>query len=270
MRTTAITGSASGIGAAVARLLRAAGERVIGIDLRDAEIEADLGVARGRTHVIEQLHALTGGQLDGLVTCAGLSSAIHDESRVLAVNYFGTAELLCGLRADLARGTRPAAVAVSSWAMLQPTPLSAAIDACLAFDEHRALALVAADPRAGALWPAYATSKNAVARLVRLLAPRADWAGCGITLNAVVPSVTRTPMIAHHLASAEATQALLAVVPSPMGRIAEAEEVADPIAYLVSGRARQLTGQTIFVDGGLDALRRPFDTLQPLAPERWR
>jgi NAD(P)-dependent dehydrogenase (short-subunit alcohol dehydrogenase family) len=270
MRTIAITGSASGIGAAASRLLREAGEQVIGIDLHDAEIEADLGLATGRAHVIEQVRALCEGHLDGLVTCAGLSSAVHDESRVLAVNFFGTAELLRGLRPLLARGDRPAAVAVASWAMLQPTPLPEAIAACLAFDEPRALELVTGDPRAAELWPAYATSKSAVARLVRQLAPQAEWAGCGITLNAIVPSVTRTPMIARHLASAAATQALLAVAPSPMGRMAEPEEVADPIAYLVSGRARQLTGQAIFVDGGLDALRRPFDTLLPLTPERWR
>jgi NAD(P)-dependent dehydrogenase (short-subunit alcohol dehydrogenase family) len=76
-------------------------------------------------------------------------------------------------------------------------------------------------------------------------------------------------MVEHHFASAEATRALLAAAPSPMGRIAEAEDVAEPIAYLVGGAPRLLTGQAIFIDGGLDALRRPFDTLTPLAPERW-
>jgi len=270
MRTVAITGSASGIGAAAARLVGASGDRIIGIDLHDAEIEADLGVASGRAYAIGQLRALTGGRLDGLATCAGLSSAVQDEARVLAVNFFGTAELLRALRPDLARGTRPAAVVVSSWAMLQSTPLPEAIDACLAFDEHRALELVRADPRVGGLWPAYATSKNAIARLVRQLAPQPDWAGCGITLNTIVPSVTRTPMVAHHFASVAGTRALLAAAPSPTGRVSEAEDVAEPIAYLLSGRARQLTGQTIFIDGGLDALRRPFDALTPLAPERWR
>jgi NAD(P)-dependent dehydrogenase (short-subunit alcohol dehydrogenase family) len=269
MRTIAVTGSASGIGAAVMRLLRRADVRVVGIDLDEAEIAADLGLASGRTRALQELRALTGGHLDGLVTCAGLSSAVHDEARVLAVNYFGTAELLRGLRPLLAHGTRPAAVAVASWAMLQATPLPEAIEACLAFDERRAIELVSADPRVGKQWPAYATSKSALARLVRQLAPQPDWAGCGITLNTIVPSVTRTPMVAQHFASAEATRALLAAVPSPMGRVAEAEDVAEPIAYLVSGAARLLTGQIIFVDGGLDALRRPFDTLAPLAPERW-
>jgi NAD(P)-dependent dehydrogenase (short-subunit alcohol dehydrogenase family) len=89
-------------------------------------------------------------------------------------------------------------------------------------------------------------------------------------LNAIVPSVTRTPMIARHLATAEGTRALLAAAPSPSGRIAEPEDVAEPIAWLLEGRSRALTGQVIFVDGGLDAQRRPYDALAPLPAERWR
>jgi len=270
MRTTAVTGSASGIGAALTRQLRAAGERVIGIDLMDADVCADLGSPAGRSQALQQLRAFSGGCLDALVTCAGVSSAVHDEARVLAVNYFGTAELLRELRADLARGTRPAAVVISSWALLQATPRPEAIAACLAFDEALALQLVTADPRVGEIWPAYATAKNALARLVRAWAPSPEWAGSGITLNALVPAATRTPMIARHLATPEGTQALLAATPSPTGRIAEAEDIAEPAAFLASGRARHLSGQVIFVDGGLEARRRPFDALEPLPPERWR
>jgi len=152
--------------------------------------------------------------------------------------------------------------------MLQPTPRTATIEACLAMDEPRALELIASETRSGEFRPAYATSKSALARLVRRLAPSAEWAHAGITLNAVVPSATRTPMIAKRLATPEGTRALLAAAPSPMGRMAEAQDVADVIAYFASGRARQVTGQLVFVDGGLDAQRRPFDILEPLAEAR--
>jgi NAD(P)-dependent dehydrogenase (short-subunit alcohol dehydrogenase family) len=268
VRTTAVTGSASGIGAAAVRLLRDAGDRVIEVDIHDAEILADLGCAEGRLKAIEAIRAVCGGKLSGIVTCAGLGSDTLDERRILAVNYFGTAELLLALRPDLSRAIAPAAVAVCSWAMLQPTLRADVLEACLAMDETRALKLIAVD-RVPGQRAAYATSKSAVARLVRRLAPSADWAKAGITLNAVVPSATRTPMIAKRLATAEGTRALLAAAPSPMGRIAEAHDVAEVIAYLVSGRARQLTGQLVFVDGGLDAHRRPFDIIEPLPESRW-
>jgi NAD(P)-dependent dehydrogenase (short-subunit alcohol dehydrogenase family) len=270
VRTIAVTGSASGIGASLVGLLRESGHRVIGVDLHDADVVADLATTTGRAGAVRQVQELARGALDGLATCAGLASSSMDEARILAVNYFGTAELLRRLRPVLAAGTRPAAVAIASWALLQDTPLPQAIEACLAFDEARALALVSEDPRADTVRAAYATSKNAVARLVRQWAPTPEWAGCGIALNTIVPAVTRTPMIAERLAAPDKARALLALMPSPTGRIAEAVDVAEPIAYLLSGRARQLIGQTIFVDGGLEALRRPFDALAPLAAERWR
>ncbi len=251
------------------RLLRDAGDRVIEVDIHDAEILADLGCAEGRHTAIEAIRAECGGKLSGIITCAGLGSDTLDGRRILAVNYFGTAELLLALRPDLSQAIAPAAVAVCSWAMLQPTLRADVLEACLAMDETRALKLIAADCVPGESRAAYATSKSAVARLVRRLAPSADWAKAGITLNAVVPSATRTPMIAKRLATAEGARALLAAAPSPMGRIAEADDVAEVIAYLVSGRARQLTGQLVFVDGGLDAHRRPFDIIEPLPESRW-
>ncbi len=62
MRTIAITGSASGMGAATAARVRAAGDRVIGIDVRDADVVADLGTPEGRAAAIVAVTELSGAR----------------------------------------------------------------------------------------------------------------------------------------------------------------------------------------------------------------
>ena len=178
MRTTVITGSASGIGAATRARLAARGERVIGVDLRDAEVEADLASAEGRSKAIERIGVLCGERLDGLVTCAGLAGLPGRPGHVLtALNYFGTIELLEALRPLLARGTQPAAVAISSnsttTSPLVPRELS---DRLLAGDAEGAAALA---DRLGSL-ACYAPTKLAVAHWVRRHAPTPDWIGAEI------------------------------------------------------------------------------------------
>ena len=141
-RTIAITGAGSGMGAALTARLTAAGDRVIGIDVKNAEVEADLGTADGREAAIERVGELSGGVLDGLVTCAGLNGLpSRPASRLISVNYFGTVEMLAGLRPLLAAGSEPAAVAISS----NSTTCAPGIDeslvaACLAGDEDAAKA----------------------------------------------------------------------------------------------------------------------------------
>src|SRR5882724_6112993 len=115
MRTVVVTGSASGMGAATRARLEAAGERVIGVDLRDAEVVADLGSPDGRAAAIEEIIDESRGVLDGLVTWAGLGGLTDRAgSQLVSVNYFGTVALLEGLRPSLSRGRLAAAVAISS------------------------------------------------------------------------------------------------------------------------------------------------------------
>src|SRR4029453_2528 len=114
-RTIAITGSGSGMGAELSARLADAGDRVIGIDLKNAEVQADLGTPAGRAQAIERLTDLPGGALDGLVTLAGLAGLPErPASLLISVNYFGTVEMLAGLRPLLANGADPAAIAISS------------------------------------------------------------------------------------------------------------------------------------------------------------
>ncbi|MSV88535.1 MAG: NAD-dependent epimerase, partial [Actinobacteria bacterium] len=95
MRTIVVTGSASGMGAATRARLVAAGERVIGVDIRDADIVADLGTAEGRALAIASVGELSGGVIDGLVTWAGLPGLTDRPGGLLvSVNYFGTISML--------------------------------------------------------------------------------------------------------------------------------------------------------------------------------
>ena len=108
MRTAAVTGSASGIGAAVRARLERDGARVIGVDLRGAEIEADLATPAGRKTAVEGVRAACGGTLDALVACAGLGPHVERWAAIVSVNHFGAVAVLAGLRDALSAGAGPA------------------------------------------------------------------------------------------------------------------------------------------------------------------
>lgn len=100
----------------------------------------------------------------------------------------------------------------------------------------------------------YSSTKKAFAQWIRRSAPTEEWAGEGIALNAVAPGVIDTPMTADYLATEEARQELLKMVPMPLNGIAEPEVVARLLAWLVSEENSHLCGQVVFVDGGSDAV----------------
>ncbi|MCB1003545.1 MAG: hypothetical protein KDB35_05100, partial [Acidimicrobiales bacterium] len=138
MGTIAITGSASGMGAATSARLRADGHTVIGVDLRDADVEADLATSEGRRAAIDGVLTACGGVLDGLVPFAGLGPLPDRPGPiVVSVNYFGSIALLEGLRPALAAAPDgAAAVAISSNSTTcQPGVPRAVVEACLAGDE---------------------------------------------------------------------------------------------------------------------------------------
>ena len=109
-----VTGSASGLGVAVRRRLEGQGCRVVGIDLQDAEVQADLGTPQGRVAAMNAVLGTTRRVIDGLVLCAGLGSADAPPGRLVNVNYYGAVEVLDGLRPGLAAGSSPAAVLASA------------------------------------------------------------------------------------------------------------------------------------------------------------
>ncbi|MBW2291867.1 MAG: 3-alpha-hydroxysteroid dehydrogenase, partial [Deltaproteobacteria bacterium] len=112
MGIAVITGSASGIGAAVKQRFEAEGFETIGVDIRNADIEADLSTKDGRASAVAEILTRSGGTLDRLILCAGLGSSIKPASLICRVNYFGVVDVLDPLLSALTRGTDPNAVVI--------------------------------------------------------------------------------------------------------------------------------------------------------------
>ena len=244
-RTIVVTGSAAGIGQATAALLAASGHRVIGVDLREAEVVADLSTWAGRATLVEGVRARCGGTLDAVVACAGVA---RPDGLTVSVNYFGAIATLEGLRPLLERGNQPRAVVISSITSTSPVS-QRLVEACLRGDEPAALR--AAEGQGHTI---YAATKAAVARWVRQQAPRPEWVGRGILLNAVAPGYIATPMtqsfIQDMAVSAQQQRTL------PIGRVGQPEEIARLINFLVSPENSYMVGQVVFIDGGLEAVTR--------------
>mmetsp|Transcript_13380 Transcript_13380/g.27678 ORF Transcript_13380/g.27678 Transcript_13380/m.27678 type:complete len:277 (-) Transcript_13380:174-1004(-) len=97
---------------------------------------------------------------------------------------------------------------------------------------------------------AYGMTKAAINHFTKILA--CEWASRKIRVNAVTPWITMTPMlkeaVAHDPSQLDKVESW-----TPMGRLASAEEVADPIVFLCLPASSYITGQVIGVDGGLTA-----------------
>ena len=96
------------MGRETANRLRGDGHAVIGVDLKDADIVADLSTPRGRQEAADGVLEASGGKLEGAVLAAGLGpSPGRDRSRQIAqVNYLGVVELLVAWRSALAAAER--------------------------------------------------------------------------------------------------------------------------------------------------------------------
>ncbi len=247
----ALTGSASGIGRATRQRLEAAGAEIIGMDLSDAEVCANLAEPSGRAAALEGILGACGASLDGLVLCAGVGPESESLPGIVSINYFGAHALAEGLRPALAAAGRSSVVVVSSNSSALPGVETPMVQACLAGDEAEARRLAAALDG----FRVYAGSKLALARWMRRSAP--EWVRTsGIRINAVAPGAVRTPLLQRGL-DHPAWGAAIRDFPIPTGGFGAPQEIAAAISFLLGPDASFCCGSVLFVDGGTDAMLRP-------------
>ncbi|MHB2165676.1 SDR family NAD(P)-dependent oxidoreductase [Alsobacter sp. R-9] len=236
-----VTGGGDGIGRSSALLLAEAGAAVVVLDVNGAKADAvarsveDAGgralpVAADVTDeaAVEAAFAKAAralGPVNVLVNNAGLAVraaadtlSLEDWNRVLAVNLTGM--FLCARNA--ARGMRGRGGAIVNTASIMGL--------------------------SGGLYPnvAYQTTKGGVVNMTRALA--LEWVEDGIRVNAVAPTFVRTGFITGLMS--DPVKAARVIDASPMGRLAEPEEIAAAIVFLASPAASMITGAILPVDGG--------------------
>lgn len=254
MRTYVVTGAASGIGLATVKMIEAYGDKAIGVDIKDCQVIADLSTRQGREEAVEKVTTLTDGLVDAVIANAGLGLSI---AKTVSVNFFGAIEFIEGMRPALLKSKSPRVVATSSMASLMPNDAQL-VDLMLAGNEAKAVerAQLLVNQGGGAEALIYGSSKRALSRWIRRECIKPEWAGAGIPMNAVGPGIVKTPMVSEMIATPESREYLAKVVPMPLNGYIEPEEVASLILWLASETNAHTTGQTIYIDGGSDAVIR--------------
>ncbi|MDT0433484.1 MULTISPECIES: SDR family NAD(P)-dependent oxidoreductase [Streptomyces] len=235
-----VTGGASGIGLATARLLAARGAEVAVLDLEPSGARpplrgyrADVGDAPSVRAAVAAAAADLGG-LDILVNNAGIGAqgTVEDNDdaewhRVLDVNVVGMVRVARAALPHLRRSGHAAIVNTCSIAATAGLP-------------RRAL---------------YSATKGAVYSLT--LAMAADHLHEGIRVNCVNPGTADTPWVGRLLDAADDPAAERAALAArqPSGRLVTADEVAGAVAYLAGPLSGATTGTSLAVDGGMQGLR---------------
>lgn len=238
-KTILVTGATSGIGKAMTEKFSAAGARVVAVGrnrsaLQELEAQAAPGAVAPFAADLAQLENVqavfdfcrqNGWKLDGIAHCAGITlnvplkaNDIEDTGRLFRINVEALAEI-CRLASSRRYVNEGASiVAMSSTASL---------------DGGKGIAV-------------YSASKAAVNILVKTAAK--ELLGRRIRVNAIAPAMVRTPMYEETVRELPDLQQSLQIS-QPLGLI-EPESIADLAEYLMSEKARYITGTTVFVGAG--------------------
>ena len=256
-RTYVITGSASGIGAATSAALKNAGHTVIGVDIHNADVDVDLSSALGRHEGAAKVIEISKGKIDAIIACAGLA---HPTAKTVSVNYFGVTEFLFALLPTLSKSAAPRVAITSSVASIMPNSAEL-VEAMCADDEVKAVAIAQGlvDAGGGAEQLIYGSTKRAISRWIRRESIKSTWAGAGIPINAVGPAIVETPMVAGMITTPEAREGLVKMVPMPLHGFMPPEAVASLLVWLTGVENTHTTGQTFYIDGGFEVIKRGED-----------
>ncbi|MFF4578730.1 SDR family NAD(P)-dependent oxidoreductase [Streptomyces sp. NPDC001389] len=246
-KTALVTGAGSGIGRAIALAFAAEGARVVAAGRTAAPLEETVALiaAAGGTAAALPADVTDSGRLAGLVRAT--------------VDRFGGLDVAVN-NAGILRGTVPAAdIAEEDWDEVLRTNITGVWMAMKHEIAHMrengggVIVNVASNLGAHTRIPnaaAYVTSKAAVAALTRAAA--LDHIREGVRINAVSPGATAAPMSLRP-GETEADRVERMKHENPLGRLAEAEEVAAAVLYLASPQAGAVVGTDLVVDSGSSA-----------------
>lgn len=250
MGTYAITGGASGIGAALLSSLQAEGHAVINVDIRDADVIADLTTQKGRQAAIAGIIERAEEGLDGFVPVAGIAGGTASGRLISALNYFGTVRLVEGLREALIKKSG-AVVLLSSNSAPMEVGGEELVTGLLADNEEAALDM-SDDIMEGTH---YMLTKRALVFWMQRNAM--DYGRDGIRMNAVAPGPVMTPMTEPLFRSQEMAPVMQGLLDAtPIHRVAQPEEISAVIEFLLSPASSYVNGSLLFIDGGYDANKR--------------
>lgn len=242
-QTAIVTGSASGIGAATVLALARQGYRTVGIDI---DLEGAQASAAEATTINQLAHlAIAADVSDEAALVAAFDRAFASLGRLdVLVTSAGVAETTAFM--DI-----PAAIFRSVYDVNVVGTFLCIREAAKRMQPGARICTVAsvAGLRGGGLsgTAAYAASKGGVLALTKSAARAL--AANGIRVNTIAPGATLTPMIAEHWKNEAHRKRVEGM--SVLNRSAEAREIANGIAFLVSPRASAITGSTLVADNGL-------------------
>ncbi len=237
-KTAIVTGAGKGIGKAIAIALAEAGANVLLVSRTESDLqETQQQINNNRTTYIQA----------DITKRSDIQAAVEK-----TVEHFGALDILVNnagmnIRSSLSNATD------AEWHQIMDTNAQSvfmfsqeAVKKMKSGSSIINISSVGGD-RALKTGVIYAASKAAIIQMTKVMAM--EWGPKNIRVNAIGPWYFKTPLTEKILSEPAYLDSILAV--TPMKRVGELPEVASPVVFLASDAASYITGQTLFVDGGM-------------------